>query len=49
MLKVTDEMLTGMEEIFKTQLQASDVWWSKPCKHGLTWDTNHPIWQVSMP
>ena len=25
MLKVTDEMLTGMEEIFKTQLQASDV------------------------
>ena len=26
MLKVTDEMLTGMEEIFKTQLQASDVW-----------------------
>ena len=25
MLKVTDEMLTGMEEIFKTQLQVSDV------------------------
>ena len=25
MLKVTDEMLTGMEKIFKTQLQASDV------------------------
>ena len=25
MLKVTDEMLTSIEEIFKTQLQVSDV------------------------